>query len=561
MTCQQARHLVDAYILNDPSLTIENHKGIESHLLNCPKCAQEYEKAKWVMNLVKKHWSGKTENQLVIERTEQPIERRMTAKEGWKDLLQRCPDLAVTVKHQKRQRLLHRVSAVAACFVVGVSIFLTFSIYSKPEIVPKSTHRQVALAPKPSVRIELVSKNGNILIPANQQITSRDELKTLVINGKHRLTMNTNTTLAIKPLTENTNIGCLVSLASGQIYTRVQHDGNPFVVDTAHGQAVITGTIFDVKETNDNTTLVVTEGTVRFKSERGPVNVGVGQLSEIVNRLAPTRPTACDAKKLTAWATGYKPIPALAQIESNANPWYLQLSLRKDPVILVETDYDNWVEQKRDWFKQEFPWIFLLKDALAKEGIKVNYPELLVQSGDVWQFMCFDAIPARFSVLVFDSLLKTASDYGFGEQWLLENIPVAKCALERPTLSENTFAGLKAFERWFKYLDETNELEPPKPIYSYHASKYLESTRSLIWFAIRDGQYDLTDEECAEVLVLLQEEITAACNCQNDELSPLDEQTKPSCDDICQEQINSVIKNIETMKTVEEKVSKYEICK
>ena len=128
MTCQQTRHLVDAYILNDPSLTIEDCKGIEFHLQNCPKCTQEYEKAGLVMNLVKKYWSGKTENQLIIKKTEQPVERRMTAKEGWKDLLQRCPDLAVVVKHQKRQRLLYRVSAVAACLIIGCLSFWRFRV-------------------------------------------------------------------------------------------------------------------------------------------------------------------------------------------------------------------------------------------------------------------------------------------------------------------------------------------------------------------------------------------------------------------------------------------------
>ena len=89
---------------------------------------------------------------------------------------------------------------------------------------------------------------------------------------------------------------------------------------------------------------------------------------------------------------------------------------------------------------------------------------------------------------------------------------------------------MKAFEQWLKYLDETNELYPPTPIYSYHASKYLSETRSLIWFAVRNGKYDLTDEERTEILVLLQEEVTAACKCQNDILYPQDEPNL-SCDE------------------------------
>jgi hypothetical protein len=544
--------------LNDPCLTIKDRKSIESHLQNCPKCVQEYKKAGVVMSLVKKYWSEKTENQFIIERTDQPIEHRMTAKEGWKDLLQRCPDLAVAVRHQKHQRLLHRVSAVAACLVIGVSIFLAFSIYSKPGIDPKAITLQTALASKPSVRIELLSKNGNILIPAKQQIVSNNKLKTLVLNGKHRLIMNANTVLTIEPSVQHSNIGCQVKLVSGQIYTHVQHDGNPFIVDTAHGQATITGTTFDIEAAEDGTILVVSEGTVQFESEEGAINVTAGQISKIVGQSAPSIPLFCNTAELTAWATGYKPGPALAHFESNADLLDLPLSFGKEPIVLEETDYGHWVEQKRDWFKQEFPWMFQLKEALAKEGVEADYPELLIKTGDIWQFVCLDGVPTRFSVIDPNSLLKTASDYGFDKQWLLENVSAAESALEKIFLPKNGFAGLAAFERWLDYLDETKGLEPPTPIFSYHASEYLAETRSLIWFAVRDGLYDLTNEEYAEVLVLLQEKITAACKCQNSVLYPQDEQNL-SCKDRCREPVDSVAEYIKTMKTVEERIEKYEI--
>jgi len=561
MTCQQAQHLVDTYILNDPSLTVENRKGIEAHMQNCLKCAQEYEKAGLVMNLVKKYWSGKTENQLIIERTDQPIECRMTAKEGWKDLLRRYPDLALTVKNQKRQRLLHRISAVAACFIIGTSIFLTFSIYSKTKIAPEPIPHQATLAPKTSVRIELVSKDDNILIPVKQQIASGDELKTLVINGKHRLMMNTNTLLAVEPLVEHSNVGCLVRLDLGQIYAHVENDDNPFIVETSNAKSVITGTTFDVKTTNNSTTLVVSEGTVQFESENGVVNVAAGQTSKIIGQSTPSIPLSCNTAELTAWATGYKPRPVLAQAESNTDPWYLPFPLAREPIILEETDYDHWVEEKRDWFKQEFPHVFQLRDALAKEDIEADYPELLIKTGDVWQFVCSGVSPARFSVVEPNSLLRTVSDYGFDKLWLLENVPAAKSVLEKPTLSESNFTDIKAFERWLEYLDETEEPKPPKYIYSFHASKYLAETRSLIWFAVRDGKYDLTDEYRTEVLALLQEEVTAACKCQNGELYPQDVPKPSYCEDKCQEPVDSVVGYIREMKIIEERIVEYEISK
>jgi hypothetical protein len=319
---------------------------------------------------------------------------------------------------------------------------------------------------------------------------------------------------------------------------------------------VITGTTFDVKVTDESTTLVVSEGTVQFESEKGVVKVTAGQTSEIVGKSAPSIPLSCNTAELTAWATGYKPGPALAQAESNTDSWYLSLPLGKEPIVLEETDYGSWVEQKRDWFKQEFPWIFQLKDSLAKEGLAVDYPELLIQSGDVWQFVCLEGGPARFSFIDPNTLLKTAFNYGFDKQWLLENVPATKSASEKTILSENSFTGLKAFERWLEYLDETNELTPPAQIYSYHACKYLAETRSLIWFAVRDGRYDLTKEEYIEILALLQEEVTAAYKCHNEVLYP-EEEPKSSCDDICQEPVDSVVAYIETMKLVEEKTRQF----
>jgi ferric-dicitrate binding protein FerR (iron transport regulator) len=144
-------------------------------------------------------------------------------------------------KRRSRRLFMQRVSAAAACLAIGVLTWMMISNYSRPQTCSQSSSsRRVEVVPGPSVSIELVSKNGIILIPANQRIASNNELKTLVINHKHRLMMNTDTVLALEPLEKNSHSGCVVKLASGQIYTHVLHDGNPFIVDTTYGQAMIT---------------------------------------------------------------------------------------------------------------------------------------------------------------------------------------------------------------------------------------------------------------------------------------------------------------------------------
>lgn len=571
MTCYQAQLTMALHMKDDPGLTTKRRQAFEAHLRSCPKCAQDYEETKWVMGLVVEYWSEKPENKAILERAKQPVKPKMTVEEGLQDLLRRCPDLAEGLKHQKRMRFIRRVGAFAACLILALLTWMTFSIHprinQRPHISEPLVPQQVASLVNSTVKIELFAGADKVIVPAGQEIlTSADEQKTLIINDRHRMTMNANTSLSIEVLTDNSHVGCMVKLASGEIFTHVEHDGNPFIVGTPYGQAVITGTTFDVKVTDDSTALVVTEGTVKFKSEKGLVNVGAGQLSEIVNRLAPTRPTTCNAKKLTAWATGYKPAPALAQAESNGQ-WEPTLpSLRQEPIVLEETDYDHWVEQNRDWFKREFPQVFQLQSALAKEGIDVDYPDLLIKTGDAWQFVCLDVSPARFSVIDPNSLIKTASNYGFDKQWLLENVTAAKYALEKPVLLKNGLTALIAFEQWnnsFEDAQKSSDLVGYDDLYSlFYASVYLAETRSLIWFAVRDGRYDLTDKERTEVLALLQKEVTVACEYKNDEMCFTDEQEKPSCDgDTFKTADEKIIGYIEIMKTIEERIAEYELGK
>lgn len=557
MTCKQAGLAMALHIANDPDMPEKRRLAFAQHLESCPKCAKEYEESKFIIKLVKRHWEVSEATLELIEKAGRNYKPKMTVEEGWKDLCRRCPDLAKGAEEPKSIQLFLRIGAVAACLVIGILTWLIFSNYSKPRVIPQaSSSGQIASVLKPSVKVELVTNTGNISISSGKQITSASQLKTLLINGKHRMMMNSNTILAVEPLVENSNIGCLVKLTSGQIYTQVEHDGNPFIVDTANGKAVITGTIFDVKVDKTGTNLIVTEGTVKFESDESSVNVKAGQQSSLFANSAPTIPSSCDAAKLTAWAAGCKAGTALAKTELNPAPWDIPLSFGEKPIVLAETDYKQWVEQKREWFKKDFPWIFELKDALTREGIAVDYPELLIKSGDVRQFVCLQRFPARFSVPDFNSLVKTVVSYGFGKEWLLKNVFTARIVQNKSLLSQNP-TGQAAFEQWFEYLDETNESGPPALIYSFYASKYLTNTRSLIWFAAKGGKYDLTKEEHTKVLTLLQEEVTAACECQSDVLYPSEEQKSYSCENKCQDSVDNIIGHIEAMKTVEEKMSEY----
>lgn len=557
MNCKKVQFLMCIYIADDRALTAKERSAFANHLQNCQECTREYEESKFVIDLAREHWQVSEDTLALIEKANKQVKPRMAVKEGWEDLKHRIPELAQLEKHQERLQLFHKVGAVAACLVIGVLIFLAFS-YSTPKFAQESIPEQVVFAPKPSVKVELISDNSKVLTPSGHEIAAAKELKNLIINDKHRIVMNIDTTLTVEPLIEGNRLGCLVKLASGEILAHVEHDGNPFVVSTVHGKAAITGTTFDVKVTDNSTTLVVTEGTVQIESKKGIVKVAANQTSMIVAESAPAKPIYCNSAELTAWATNYETQDTLAQIEAVLETYDITappLFITPEPIDLESINHKHWIEQKRNWFKQQFPWIFQLKDALAEESIEVDYPELLIESGDVWQFVCLEVRTARFSAIDSNSLLRVASNYGFDKQWVLDNISAAKFAPEKSVLSENNFTGLRAFKQCLKYAK--GEEKAPAPLFVYHSAKYLAETRSLIWFAVKDGKYDLTAEECAEVLFLLQEEVTAAYKCQNGELPPRDKLKLSCSEDKCQELIDSIVGYIETMQAIEERIAWY----
>jgi hypothetical protein len=550
MDCEKAKVLLAPHILGDLDDDPQQCRELQAHLLYCTDCAEMYKGFQEVIGFVRNH---KTEFAQAF--------KNVRAREREKGIVLARPVSSKPVEsteEPRRFQLFLRISAVAACLVIGVFTWRMFSTRSTSKSTPEIASRQAVPEPKPSVKIELISEDGSSFLADSQHITSASKLRTIVINGKHRMVMNTQSSLSIEPLMVNAQLGCIVKLTNGQIYTHVQHDGNPFIVDTANGQAVITGTTFDIKTTKDSTTLVVSEGTVRFESEKGTVNVAAGQKSEIVGQSDPSIPLACNTYELTAWATGYKPNTALVQDKSNDIDLYLELPLRTDPIVLANTDYDFWVNEKRNWFKTNFPWIFELKDALAREGIEVDYPELLIKGGDVWQFVFLQRFPGRFSVPDFESLLKTAASYGFGKEWLLENVPIAKLIQDKSLISEN-LTGLDAFDQLLKYVKGTKAM--PYYLYLADAGRYLTETRSLIWFAANDGEFNLTDEQRAEVLDLLQQEVIAVTNCFNDLLYPEDEKKKPLCGEVCETPETKIVGYIETIKVIEENFTEYLVIK
>ncbi|MCG8697649.1 MAG: hypothetical protein MI922_06305 [Bacteroidales bacterium] len=108
-----------------------------------------------------------------------------------------------------------------------------------------------------------------------------------------------------------------------------------------------------------------------------------------MNHLPPLTPEACNADILTAW-TQTSPAPPLMVSQDKDERTVdvddllaLPLDDIDGPIDLESLDPDQWIRDKESWFKGQFPWIFVLREALKNEGHNTNYPELLLQTGDL----------------------------------------------------------------------------------------------------------------------------------------------------------------------------------
>ena len=561
MNCKEAKLLLLPHIANDEDITVDERHGFEQHLQSCAQCVEEYEESKSLIKLVKEYWPLYEDMLSRAENPNQPTKCYMTVEEGWQDLCRRCPDLAQPAKLQKYLQLLYKVGAVAACLVIGMTTWLIFSLDSKPKIKQEIISQQVAF--DPFLTVELVSDSDKTVIPIGKELkTSIDESKTLIVNDKHKLVMNADTTLLIKPLIINEDSGCTVELLSGQIYSHVECDGNPFIVKTSHGRAVITGTTFDVKVTDDSTTLIVSEGSVQFESERGAVTVEASQISSIVGQSAPTEPRAYNTARLTAWAASNQVEIPLTNPNLHAGLSGLDdlgLPIRSGLIDLEAIDYESWVEKKRDWFKREYPWIFQLKEALRKEDMNTDYPQLLMQSDYIWQFVYPESSAPRIAVINFKLLLKTVHNYDLDKRWLFRNVPAVRYAFNKHRGIKDNLAGIQAFEQWSvsfeKALKSPDNIDHSTIFRSFHAATYLVNTRTLLWLCINNDISASEVEDGRKLLSLLNQEIQAADRCVQTavELMALPEKTCLTKDDPV---IERMIKEINVISELEKVIFK-----
>jgi predicted anti-sigma-YlaC factor YlaD len=545
MRCRRVRKLLDLVLQNDPLLELEERAAVQEHLSRCIQCRQEYEIGCQVVALVRQYGELSEDTAALLERAREPRHTGLVLKQA-------------VPSRWRANRVAVAVMAAAACLVLCV--FGSWAIQNQEGSgrepgSPTATSDVAATAPA----IELANGGGR-LAPGTTIQTGAGEMESLTLGRRHKIVMNANTRLSMEPL-QRDRTGWLVTLALGEVFVHVEHDGHPFIVESPHGKAVITGTAFDVKVTDLETTLVVAEGSVRFESAKGMAQVTAGHRSTVRAQSQPTEPVACNAESLVAWATGSEGLPPVPEMLPGqdwaklADELFVPLSYPGRPIDLGTLDHDQWIKSKRGWFKGQFPWIFEFQEAMIDDyrlqSIDIpDYPLLLLQSGDIWQIRyphhLYGGIPLRDT----DSVLRMMKRYGLDGDWHLTKGPDQETTEGR----SSDHLGQAALKQWMVacrdlqydcgHSDQLEELCE----YSLAAGRYLENTRVLAWLCVQHGGYPIGTSP--ELLQSLAEIVRTAFGCQD--IAWQLERSREQIPSQCQELLQKLMQSIELISAREE---------
>ena len=171
----------------------------------------------------------------------------------------------------------------------------------------------------------------------------------LTIRDRHTITIDPGTRLTANRTGDG---GCTIALSTGQITASVRRaEGEGvFRVTTPHAELIVTGTVFTVGATLDNTRLSVREGTVQLaRPDRPAITVAAGQEysthGDVLVRL-----------------DGDERLLALAD----------EL---KDPVAAA---------MRSPWYKERFSPLLHLRDYLVSRGVEADELTLLAISAEPW---------------------------------------------------------------------------------------------------------------------------------------------------------------------------------
>ena len=411
MTCRRAQGLIESAWLDEGNLAGQQRPALEAHLQACQVCSSQNREMRRLAEMVRLHWGAVSQTtRLLAGSTGQYLpdapaaverdQKFMTTQEGWEDLQRRSASLTLAVCRRKEADALRGsrrwIGTLAAAASILLAIGVTWLAIGNHRPVPPTVATGKVVPA--DARFELLGPHGRVPLVAGQHVITNDQPREVLLGGMHRVVLNRQTEAAFNAR-GGAATGSLdrtayeIQLARGEMYVEVV-PGNPMAVRTGNALLRITGTKFNVKAGDGSTELVLFKGSVRFSRSADMeqfVDVLAGQQSLIAGDSAPTTPRGADAMAATEWARQGAEGKAPAGSQPNMDKETISISptqwLPSERGNLDFLAYGTWRDGKTEDFRRDFPWIFRIRDVLKqRHGIDADYLDLLMISGDIWQF-------------------------------------------------------------------------------------------------------------------------------------------------------------------------------
>jgi len=553
MDCKHTQNLINSCFTGDIDPSPVDHASLEAHLSACEACRVEYRRSQQALGLVKRYGKlnldtiqllettspeGRDHLRLVseemveisdaqveaglaglmamIDQKEQTQEphRPMTLEEGVSDLRRRVNTIEAyqadfregwqhssggqdTVASPSNwQRKLYYATGIAACLTVAA--VLGWMSLSPP--LPGRANLAEVNSEDVAPLVQWVTADGTQPIPVGETIRSGNQYRELLLGGLHRVVMNTDSTATV-----DAQDGVFtIDLAQGELYVEVVPGASQgFVVMTPNARLTITGTKFNVNADDQQTELTLLKGSVRFTSLEGSdfVDVLAGRASRVIGRSTPTTPQHVDALATTAWARQVAVGNAIARIHPSLGQFDVD-DLFHDALVTDMPDYRHWSyerfrDEHREWFAKEFPWAMEIEKTLQEDhGLDADYLDILVVSGDIWQFDYTGTRHISGPIPAFNpaAIERLANWYGLEAQPLLDTLRQHSKTQSLADHTGEAFAG--AIEHWRSDIVQADQHKfEDLALFSLKASAYLAHTRAALYLWIQEHP-----EEAARLL-------------------------------------------------------------
>jgi hypothetical protein len=140
----------------------------------------------------------------------------------------------------------------------------------------------------------------DIAFRGDRIVTGTDGRAILALDGPTEIKVNANTELWI----DNERF---IRLVRGEMWGSVGGEGRLFKVQTPSGDVTVTGTEFNVRTENNQTTVAVARGRVLFATSEGFTEVAAGQKSTAEARVAPNPVRDIPVGEIGTWARDLVP--------------------------------------------------------------------------------------------------------------------------------------------------------------------------------------------------------------------------------------------------------------